>query len=73
MAIAFGLPGNTFRKSAQKTVNGKKYKVVAKSYQGTLAGWNIYKNGQIVKFHNGKGLDNIFNPHEMLEWAILNT
>lgn len=67
-----GLPNGSYRRQKQKTVSGVKYEVRAKSYYGTLAGWNIYKDGEFIRFHNGKGLDNPFDPKEMINWSINN-
>jgi len=67
-----GLPGNKVNVKKQKTVGGNKYIVKARAYCGTPVGWDIYKNDEFVRFHNGKGLKNPFDPVEMIEWTIKN-
>ena len=71
-SIGIGLPNKSLSRKKQKTVSGVKYKLRVESCYDTLAGWDILKNGEFIGFHNGKGLENPFNPEEMISWSIEN-
>lgn len=69
--VTIGLPGNTYKtKRKQKTINGQKIVVKSKSYYGGFGGWDIYINGEFVRYNNGMYFENPTSPDECMNWAI---
>lgn len=72
MRNGIGLSGKNPTKTKQKKVNGVVYKVRNRYYGNFPCGFRMFKDGEEVRFHNGKGFDNPFSLDEALNWAIEN-
>ena len=65
------LPGGCLKAKKVKTVNGHKFEVRAKSYYGTLAGWNLFVDGKKIGFTNADFLlDDRDKPTRILDMLV---